>query len=182
MTEAEAGAKGLKAIDPSKIGVVRDDSLDEQEAAKLVQFVSFTVGDSEYGIDIMAVREIQGWTQVTRLPNTPDYVRGVLNLRGAIVPIFDLRCRFSGTLTEATPLHVVIIIAVGDRIMGLLVDAVSDIVTVSSDEVLDVPDVETGADQRFLSGLITVDGRMVALLEINKLFDIEKLVAQMAGK
>lgn len=170
-----------EGFDPDEIGIIRDDSMDEAEAAKLVQFVSFKVGDSEYGIDIMAVREIQGWTNVTVLPNTPDYVRGVLNLRGAIVPIFDLRCRFSGAHTDATPLHVVIIVAVGDRIMGLLVDAVSDILTINSDEVMPVPEIETQADQRFLSGLITVEDHMVALLEINKLFDIEQLVSQVAA-
>ncbi len=179
--EAASGT-GTGAINPADIGVVKDDSLDEQEAAKIEQYVSFTVGDSEYGIDIMAVREIQGWTSVTKLPNTPTYVRGVLNLRGAIVPIFDLRCRFSGVHTDATPLHVVIIIALGDRIMGLLVDAVSDILTINSDEIMDVPEVEAQADQRFLSGLITVEERMVALLEIHKLFDIDELVAQVAGK
>jgi len=173
---------GAGAINPADIGVVKDDSIDEQEAAKIEQYVSFTVGESEYGIDIMAVREIQGWTNVTKLPNTPHYVRGVLNLRGAIVPIFDLRCRFTGGLTDATPLHVVIIIALGDRIMGLLVDAVSDILTINSDDIMDVPEVETQGDQRFLSGLITVEERMVALLQINKLFDIEELVAQVAGK
>ncbi|NVJ97626.1 MAG: purine-binding chemotaxis protein CheW [Alphaproteobacteria bacterium] len=170
-----------KGFDPSEIGVAKDGSEEELEAGKLVQFVSFQVGKSEYGIDIMAVREIQGWTSVTALPNTPDYVRGVLNLRGAIVPIFDLRCRFSGKPTEATPLHVVIIVAVENRIMGLLVDAVSDILTINCEQILDVPEVETQVDQRFLSGLITVDDRMVALLEINKLFDVEKLVAQVKG-
>lgn len=177
---AGSDLKVPKNFDPGDIGLVKDDA-EELEAGKLVQFVSFKVGQSEYGIDIMAVREIQGWSNVTALPNTPAYVRGVLNLRGAIVPIFDLRCRFSGKLTEATNLHVVIIIAVGSRIMGLLVDAVSDILTINNEEIMDVPEVETQADQRFLSGLITVDERMVALLDITKLFDVEKLVAQVAA-
>ena len=84
------------------------------------QFISFAIGDDQYGVDIMAVREIKGWSQITHLPKQPDYVRGVLNLRGVIVPIIDLRCRFGQGLTEATPLHIVIIVQIGPRQVGLL--------------------------------------------------------------
>lgn len=171
-----------QGFDPNMIGKLRGDADDKQaEGGKTVQFVSFKVDDSEYGVDIMAVREIQGWVQVTKLPNTPQHVRGVLNLRGIIVPIFDLRCRFGNGLTEATDLHVMIILSVGERIMGLLVDAVSDILTVSTEEILPVPEIESRSDQRFLNGLITVQERMVALLEIEKLFDIDDLVAQVTS-
>ncbi|MFC3050821.1 chemotaxis protein CheW [Kordiimonas pumila] len=170
-----------KGFDPRLLGLETANSGQEVETGKLVQFVSFRVDESEYGIDIMAVREIQGWVKVTTLPNTPEYVRGVLNLRGIIVPIFDLRCRFGHGLTTASPLHVVIIVAVGERIMGLLVDAVSDILTINTEEILPVPEVEARSEQRFLDGLITVHERMVALLKIERLFDIEKIVAN-AGK
>jgi len=171
-----------QGFDPSLIGLEQTGTDDKDAASgKMVQFVSFKVDDSEYGVDIMAVREIQGWVKVTTLPNTPEHVRGVLNLRGIIVPIFDLRCRFGNGLTEATELHVMIIIAVGDRIMGLLVDAVSDILTVNTDEILPVPQIDSGGDQRFLAGLITVQERMVALLEIEKLFSIDDLVAQVTS-
>ena len=84
-------------------------------AAAPIQFISFAIGDDQYGVDIMAVREIKGWSDITHLPRQPDYVRGVLNLRGAIVPIIDLRCRFGQGLTEATPLHIVIIVQIGGR-------------------------------------------------------------------
>ncbi len=181
---AEENADGQQVapgFDPRMIGKAQSD-VDDQEVqrGKLIQYVSFKVDESEYGIDIMAVREIQGWVSVTTLPNTPEYVRGVLNLRGTIVPIFDLRCRFGNGHTDASPLHVVIIVAVGERIMGLLVDAVSDILTIGTEEILPVPDMETNSEQRFLSGLITVQERMVALLEIEKLFDIEGLVARVS--
>src|SRR5690348_10719258 len=73
------------------------------------EFISFAIGNDQYGVDIMSVREIKGWSEITPLPNQPDYVRGVLNLRGAMVPIIDLRCRFGQGLTEATPLHIMII-------------------------------------------------------------------------
>lgn len=180
--EAAAQSQDVpQGFDPKLLGMAKDNGDVEVESGVMVQFVSFKVDDSEYGIDIMAVREIQGWVNVTSLPNTPEYVRGVLNLRGVIVPIFDLRCRFGNGLTDATPLHVVIIVAVGDRTMGLLVDAVSDILTINTEEILPVPEIEARGDQRFLNGLITVNERMVALLEIDRLFDIEELVAQVSG-
>jgi len=167
-----------QGFDPKLIGLAQAGTDDlAAESGKMVQFVSFKVDDGEYGIDIMAVREIQGWVEVTKLPNTPEHVRGVLNLRGIIVPIFDLRCRFGNGLTEASALHVMIIVAVGHRIMGLLVDAVSDIITTNTDEIMQVPEVEARGDQKFITGLITVQDRMVALLEIEKLFDIDDLVA-----
>ena len=143
--------------------------------AKTEQFITFTIGDEEYGVDIMAVREIKGWIDTTILPNTPKYMRGVLNLRGVIVPIFDLRCRFGLGLTDATTLHVVVIIAISDRMIGILVDAVSDILSVSTADIRNVPKMDLQIDDQFLSGLVTVDERMVALLDANVLFSADIL-------
>ena len=95
-----------------------------------IEFISFAIGDDQYGVDIMAVREIKGWSDITHLPKQPEYVRGVLNLRGVIVPILDLRCRFGQGLTETTPLHIVIIVQIEGRQVGLLADRVLDIVSV----------------------------------------------------
>jgi len=89
-----------------------------RSAATPTQFISFAIGDDQYGVDIMAVREIKGWSEITHLPKQPEYVRGVLNLRGVIVPIIDLRCRFGQGVTEATPLHIVIIVQVGSVTLG----------------------------------------------------------------
>jgi len=133
------------------------------------QFLTFTVGGEEYGVDIMTVREIKGWTDTTRLPNTPDYMRGVMNLRGLIIPIFDLHARFTGTLTQASPKHVTIVLAAGTRTVSILADAVSDILTVGSEEIKPAPEDETRADQRYIGGLIAVEQRMVVLLDIEKL-------------
>src|ERR1700759_397963 len=94
------------------------------ESGDSLQFLTFSVNGEEYGVDIMTVREIKGWTETTRLPNTPACMRGVMNLRGLIIPIFDLRARFTETLTEANANHVVIILAVDERNIGILVDAV----------------------------------------------------------
>lgn len=125
------------------------------------QFLTFTVEGEEYGVDIMTVREIKGWTETTRLPNAPEAMRGVMNLRGLIIPIFDLRARFRHVLTEATANHVVIILAVGERNIGVLVDAVSDILTVSSAEVKPAPQMDGHATKEFITGLISLEGRMV---------------------
>lgn len=135
------------------------------------QFLTFAVGGEEYGVDIMTVREIKGWTETTRLPNSPQCMRGVMNLRGLIIPIFDLRARFTGALTDANASHVIIILAVGERNIGVLVDAVSDILTVNAGEVKSAPQVEGAAANEFITGLISLEERMVVLLEVKHLFD-----------
>lgn len=135
------------------------------------QFISFKVGNEEFAIDIMAVREIKGWTETAPLPNQPDYNLGVLNLRGTIVPTFDLGCRFGMGGTKTTPYHVVIIATVQERTIGLLVDAVSDILTVNDDQIRPVPDMERMTAAEFLSGIITVEESMVVLLSLEKLFN-----------
>src|SRR4030088_303883 len=126
------------------------------------QFISFAIGGDQYGVDIMAVREIKGWSEITHLPKQPDYMRGVLNLRGAMVPIIDLRCRFGQGMTEATPLHVVIVVQLGPRMVGLLADRVLDIISFEASQVQAVPRVTQSSRTDFLSGLVTVDGAMIA--------------------
>lgn len=138
-----------------------------------LQFLTFTIGKEEYGVDIMKVREVKGWSATTRLPNTPEYMRGVLNLRGIVIPIFDLRARFGGGITEATEKNVIIILAVGERIAGILVDAVSDIITVQSGDIKPAPRTDNVLEDAFVSGLIALDQKMVALLEMEPLFDQE---------
>src|SRR5438067_1838812 len=98
------------------------------------QLITCTLGSSEYGIDIMAVQEIKGWTAPTSIPQAPDWVRGVINLRGVIVPILDLRARFGMAPTLPTPMHVVVIIQAAGRTMGILVDAVSDIIAIAPED------------------------------------------------
>jgi len=147
------------------------------------QFLTFTIGKEEYGVDIMMVREVKGWAETTRLPNTPDYVRGVLNLRGIIIPIFDLRARFGAGLTDANEKNVVIILAVGARTIGILVDTVSDILTVPQADIKASPDAGmTDIDDKFVNGLIAVEERMVVLLDIEVLLnnDIEQISEQHA--
>src|ERR1035438_2731974 len=138
-------------------------------AATNTQFISFAIGDDQYGVDIMAVREIKGWSDITHLPKQPEYVRGVLNLRGAIVPIVDLRCRFGQGLTETTPLHIVIIVQIGGRQVGLIGDRVLDIVSVDASQIQQVPRTAQGEASDFLSGLVTHDNTMIALIDLPNL-------------
>lgn len=140
-----------------------------------LQFLTFTVANEEYGVDIMSVVEIKGWIETTRLPNSLQYMRGVMNLRGLIIPIFDLRARFSNKLTDANASHVVIILSVGERNIGVLVDSVSDILTVNGDEVKPAPELESKVNTDFIAGLISLEGRMVVLLKIDHLFDVKQL-------
>jgi purine-binding chemotaxis protein CheW len=130
------------------------------------EFISFAIGEDQYGVDIMSVREIKGWSEITPLPNQPEYVRGVLNLRGAMVPIIDLRCRFGQGLTEATPLHIMIIVQVEGRPVGLLADRVLDIVAADGGDIQPVPDIAQTSGAQFLSGLVTIEGAMIALINL----------------
>ena len=134
------------------------------------QFITFTLGPEEYGIDIMVVREIKGWTETTMIPNAPAHVRGVINLRGIIVPIFDLRARFGVGVTVPTSMHVVIIVAAGTRTVGLLVDTVSDIISVDPKDIRDVPDMGMPMEDQFLEGLVAIENRMVTLVSLAGLF------------
>ncbi len=141
-----------------------------------VESISFSIGDEQYGVDIMAVREIKGWSEITHLPKQPDYVRGVLNLRGVMVPIIDLRCRFGQGKTEATALHIVIVVQVEARLIGLLADRVLDILSFEASQVQPVPQIARSSRVDFLSGLITIDGTMIALV------DLPNLLAEQAGE
>ncbi|HEY6258968.1 MAG TPA: chemotaxis protein CheW [Xanthobacteraceae bacterium] len=144
-----------------------------QGAASLTQFVSFAIGEEQYGVDIMAVREIKGWTAITHLPKQPDYVRGVLNLRGVMVPIIDLRCRFAQGLTESTPMHIVIVVQIGAKSVGLLADRVLDIVSLDAGQIQPVPRVAANAQLEFLFGLVTIEGQMIALVDLPNLLALE---------
>lgn len=144
------------------------------------EFINFAIDDAQYGVDIMAVREIKEWSNVTHLPKQPEYVRGVLNLRGAMVPIVDLRCRFGEGLTETTPTHIIIIVQIDERQVGLLADRVLDIVSFGRDEIQPVPRTARDATSDFLSGLVTIDGALIALIDLSRLLDLDEPAGQAA--
>ena len=157
--------------DSLSVASLGQDSLDRAAIGENTQqFITFTLGAEEYGIDIMVVREIKGWTDTTMIPNAPAHVRGVINLRGVIVPIFDLRARFGVGLTVPTSMHVVIIVAAGNRTVGLLVDTVSDIISVNPNAIRPVPEMGLPAEDQFLEGLVAIENRMVTLVSLAGLF------------
>jgi purine-binding chemotaxis protein CheW len=135
-------------------------------AQNSLQLIAFSIGDQTYGVEITTVREIRAWNGATPLPNTREYVRGVINLRGTIVPIFDLRARFGDGQTSVTKNHVVVVMSVGDKWVGILVDAVSDILTVSKDDIHTVPEGNS-VDTELLNGIVTHDSRMVGLIDLH---------------
>jgi purine-binding chemotaxis protein CheW len=152
------------------------------DTAAVVQQLTFGLAGEEYGVDILSVREIRGWSRVTRIPQTPEHLLGVLNLRGAIVPIMDLRLRFGLERESYGDSTVVIIVAVAERLFGIVVDAVSDVVDIDPDAIKPVPDMGAVVDTRYLKGLATHVERMVMLLDVDKLMrpeDVETLDAAM---
>ncbi|GAA0564891.1 chemotaxis protein CheW [Rhizomicrobium electricum] len=131
------------------------------------QYITFIANGQEFAANIMAIREIRGWTDTTPLPHVPDYVRGVINLRGIVLPVVDLKARLGLGMTEATAKHVIIVVADGSRTTGILVDAVSDIITVSNADVQPPPDVMQCGNDGHIDGIAVIDGRMVTLLAIS---------------
>ncbi len=143
------------------------------------QYLSFTLGGEEYGVEILKVQEIRGWEPVRLLPNSPRHVKGVLDLRGVIVPIIDLRGRFGLEVRECTPTTVIIVLSAeheGSRhVVGAIVDSVSDVLDVKLDEVRSPPNLGSHINNRYLIGMVNRDDRMVVLLDSDKLFNPEEL-------
>lgn len=139
------------------------------------QYLTFLLAGEEYGVDILRVQEIKGWDSVTRIPNTPEFVQGVINLRGTIVPIIDLRMRFNIEKLEYGPTTVVVVLRVlsekGQRTMGIVVDGVTDVYTVAQKDVKPAPDFGGAVRSDFVKGLATMEGKMVILLDIDQLLN-----------
>jgi purine-binding chemotaxis protein CheW len=135
------------------------------------ELIAFRVGDQEFCMNVMAVREIRGWTPVTPLPHAPQYVMGVINLRGAVLPIVDLSLRLGMKYAEPTARHVIIVAQVKSKIIGLLVDAVSDILTVADDNIQPTPEISSDLERLYARGILAIDKRMICLIELGALFN-----------
>jgi purine-binding chemotaxis protein CheW len=143
------------------------------EAGKAREVIVFRIGIQEFCVDIMSVREIRGWTPATVLPRSPSYVRGVINLRGAVLPIIDLAARLEFSAATATTRHVIVVVQIAGQVIGLLVDAVSDILTLNESQIQPTPAVASESARAFVCGLIALEGRMVNLLRLdNVLADV----------
>lgn len=134
------------------------------------ELIAFRIGDQEFSVNIMSVREIRGWTPATPLPHAPSYVMGVINLRGAVLPIVDLAKRLGMKPAEPTARHVIIVAQVKNRVIGLLVDAVSDILTVTDENIQPVPEVSSDLEKQYARGILAIDTRMICLIELGALF------------
>ncbi len=158
---------------------VATDNTTQGVAGALDQYLTFMLDGEEYGVDILSVREIRGWDSATPVPNAPKHVKGVINLRGTIVPLIDLRERFNLEPLEYGPMTVVIVLNVntdkGEKTMGIVVDAVSDVYSISADDMRDPPDLGDSVDTNYIKGLVNVQEKMVILLEIDRFLNADRL-------
>jgi purine-binding chemotaxis protein CheW len=139
------------------------------------EFLAFTLGKEEYGIDILKVQEIRGYEAVTRIANAPEFIKGVVNLRGIIVPIVDMRIKFNLGEPTYDQFTVVIILSIGGRVMGMVVDSVSDVITLTAEQVKPAPEMGSAFDTDYLIGLGTLGERMLILIDIDKLMSSDEM-------
>jgi len=139
------------------------------------QYLTFRLDGQDYGMTILKVQEIKGWDKITPIPNSPTYIKGVLNMRGVIVPVIDLRLLFGLPEAERDAFTVIIVINVGGRLAGLVVDAVSDVINVGAEQQCEAPEYEGRRNREFIKGLAHVDGKLLILLDIDRLVKPETL-------
>jgi purine-binding chemotaxis protein CheW len=151
------------------------DSIEQISDAPVGEYLTFILGHEEYGIEILKVQEIRGYDAVTKIANTPDFIKGVINLRGTIVPIVDLRLRFNLGDAQYNEFTVVIILNLSNRIMGIVVDGVSDVIALNAGQVRAVPDLVATIDTKYLVGLGTLDNRMLILVDIERLMTSQEM-------
>jgi purine-binding chemotaxis protein CheW len=142
---------------------------------KPLEFLSFTLGEEEYGIDIQKVQELRGYDAVTRIANAPAFIKGVVNLRGIIVPIIDMRVKLNLGDPSYDQFTVVIVLNIGGRVVGMVVDSVSDVITLTPDQIKDPPQMGSLLDTDYLIGLGTVNERMLILMDIDRLMSSEEM-------
>ena len=139
------------------------------------EYLTFTLGTEDYGVDILKVQEIRGYDTVTRLPDSPDFIKGVINLRGVIVPVVDLRIKFKLGEVRYDSFTVMIILNVGGRIIGMVVDGVSDVIRLAPGQVRPAPELGAAVDTKFLAGVGTMEERMILLLDIDRMLNSREM-------
>ena len=151
------------------------------QAADTHQFLTFALGQEEYGVEILKIQEIKGYSAITPLPNAPAYVKGVLNLRGTIVPIVDLRQKFALPEVAYTQFTVIVVVQVQGKVMGFIVDAVSDVLTVQGADIQPTPDLHGQVDTSFLNGLARSGEKLIILLDIDKVLTASEAAPTLTG-
>jgi purine-binding chemotaxis protein CheW len=152
-------------------------STEQRFTSDIHQFLTFALGQEEYGVEILKIQEIKGFSAITPLPNAPPYVRGVLNLRGTIVPIVDLRKKFGMPEEAYTKFTVIVVVQVKGQTLGFIVDAVSDVLTVTGADIQPTPDLHGQVDTSFINGLARANEKLVILLDIDKVLTAAEAVA-----
>ncbi len=132
------------------------------------QYLTFRLGSEEYGVEILRVQEIKGYTAITPIPNTPPYIKGVMNLRGTVIPVIDLRSKFGMAEAQYNQFTVIIVVTVGPKVIGLIVDAVSDVLSIPTADVQATPDFGAQVDARYMSGMAKAGDKLVVLLDIDR--------------
>ncbi len=141
--------------------------LERSDSAKAREMITFVIGTQEFCVDVMSVREIRVWTPATPVAHAPDYVCGVINLRGTVLPIIDFAARLGFPATQPTTRHAILVAQIGDQTIGLLVEGVSEILTISQDLIQPTPDVALQAAKDFISGIVAIEGRMISLIALD---------------
>ena len=159
----------LATVEPPAVATKESPEADQANTGEVTQIVGFRLANEEYGLDIMRVQEIILIGAITQIPQVPDYVRGLINLRGHVIPIVDLRQRFSLPASDETEDHRIIVVNVSDKMIGILVDSVNQVTRVTADQIEPPPTSVSGIDHEFITGLVKFDGRLVILLDIERL-------------
>jgi len=161
---------------------MKDETLGKNESAELLQLVSFKIGNEEFGVDILNVQEINKMTQVTKVPNAPAFVEGVINLRGRVIPVIDLRLRLNLTKKECDKDTRIIVVDVGNRTIGFIVDAVSEVLRIPVSITEDPPDIVTSVNSDFIKSVGKLEDRILILIDLNKIltFEEDKVLSDVA--
>ncbi len=142
-----------------------------------LQLVSFNIGSEEFGVDILKVQEINRMVEITRVPQAPGYVEGVINLRGKVIPIIDLRKRFSLELKEHDKNTRIVVVDIGGNIMGMIVDSVSEVLRLPADTIEPPPELVTGINSEYIKGVAKLDDRLLIFLDLSKVIDVGEIAA-----
>jgi purine-binding chemotaxis protein CheW len=151
-------------------------ALVENKVQESQQFITFLLEDQEYGLEIFKIREIRGYAPITPIPNVPPHVRGVMNLRGTVLPVIDLRMKFRLPPVEYNKFTVIVIATVAEKTVGLLVDAVSDVLMVANDAIREAPDFGAAVDTRFINGVFQSKERLTVSLNLEELLTESELI------